>query len=640
MPMRKWLTAVAMMSMGISVQATRPNFVIIMCDDLGYADVGFTGAPDIRTPEIDKLAAAGVVCTSGYVTHPFCGPSRMGLLSGRYPHAFGGQYNLPPKHLGIEEYNRLGIPESETLISKVLQDAGYFTGAVGKWHLGEEDEYHPNNRGFDDFYGFLGGGHNYFPEQYRAAYENQKRAGKTHINDYLHPLEHNGKPTREDEYLTDELSMHAVRFLKQAAGKNQPFFLYLSYNAPHSPMQAKEEDMAPYAHITDPKRRVVAGMMAAVDRGVGHVVETLKRNGQYDNTLIIFLSDNGGKPSMGSSNAPLRGAKGDIWEGGFRVPFFFHWPAKLQARTFDHPVTSLDFYPTFAALAGAAIPKGKVLNGEDIMDALRDGADPRKGEPIFAMRHWAGYSDVSARRGDWKLVRQANKPWRLYDVQTDPGETHDRAAEYPERARELLKVAEGWSRTHVDPLWFHARNAAEQWAGNEMPRFDRTFDPDIGGAPPFGPVVHITDKPVIPAIPAPPGVVLKKGDSTLEQYVAREKAKWESKGWPWNQDRVEANFRKIDTNGDGIITGKEKKAFYQGGSPAPTKAKSASPSVNAQLKKGDSTLEQFVAREKIKWEKNGWPWDRAKVEANFRKMDTNGDGIASGKEKKAYWSGQ
>jgi arylsulfatase A-like enzyme len=567
----KWIAACTLGALAAGA-ADRPNILIIMCDDLGYADVGFNGSPDIRTPKMDALAAAGTICTSGYVTHPFCGPSRMGLLSGRYPHGFGGQYNLPPVDLGIEEYNKLGIPESETLISTVLQDAGYHTGAIGKWHLGEESQYHPNNRGFDDFYGFLGGGHNYFPQQYTEAYARQKAAGKQHIYDYLIPLQHNGKPTVEEEYLTDELSRHAVSFIEQAAGKDQPFFLYLSYNAPHTPMEAKEEDLATHMHIANKQRRTVAGMMVAVDRGVGLVADALKQTGQMDNTLIVFLADNGGRADKGSSNQPLRGVKGDTWEGGFRVPMFWHWPGKIPARKYDYPVSSLDFYPTFAALAGADIPKGKVIEGRNILDAIQTGTDGRNGDMIFSMRHRNSYSDISARSGDWKVARHDNQPWRLFNITADPGETTDLAVQNPERVAEMVKQAEQWSRSHVDPQWFHALPARDAWNDNNMPNFDRDFQPDIG-APSLPPVTYITDAveaaaPVAKSAPtagapvAPPGYVMKKGDSTYEQYAANEKVKWERNGWPWNEEKVIENFKKMDSSNDGIISGQEKKAYW------------------------------------------------------------------------------
>lgn len=551
---------------------SRPNIILIMCDDLGYADVGFSGSPDIKTPELDALAVAGTVCTSGYVTHPFCGPSRMGLLSGRYPHKFGGQYNLPPVHAGIDEYNQIGIPKTETLISTVLQDAGYTTGIVGKWHLGEDADYHPNNRGFDEFYGFLGGGHHYFPEHYRGAYERQTKNGRKNINDYFMPLQHNGVETRETEYLTDELSKQAVRFINESSAKKEPFFLYLAYNAPHSPMQAKQADMAAHSHIKNPKRRTIAGMIAAVDRGVGWVANALSKNHQAENTLIVFLSDNGGKPSLGSSNAPFRGTKGDCWEGGFRVPMFFHWPGKVRGGTFDHAVSALDLYPTFASLANARIPSNKQLDGTDLSASIIDNTDPQRGEPIYAMRHRGGFSEVSARQGDWKVVRMGNQPWRLFHISEDPSELNDLAAEQFERVTKLVQSARVWADTHQAPLFFDSINARNAWVRANMPNFNETFQV-VTGAPKLSPVGFITDNDVAaPAVDVKAtikvqaatkdGVRLKKGDSTLEQFIAFEKAKWNSKGWNWDRAKVEQQFHETDANGDGIATGLEKKAYW------------------------------------------------------------------------------
>lgn len=484
--MRQILTALFLSAAFSCFADDRPNIIVIICDDLGYADVGFNGAKDIRTPALDKLAAAGAVCASAYVAHPFCGPSRMALMAGRYPHEFGGQFNHPAHHRGLKEYDDLGIPESETLISTVLQDAGYFTGAVGKWHLGSAEYAHPNNRGFDDFYGFVGGGHRYFPDEYVAAYARQNKNGVKRIHDYVHPLERNGKEVNPKGYLTDELSGEAVRFLKTAKKKDQPFFLYLAYNAPHGPMEATDEDKAVFANIADPKRRTYAAMVYAVDRGVGRVVDTLKMNGQFNNTLIIFLSDNGGVPSLGASNTPLRGRKGDNWEGGIRTPMFWHWPNRIPAAEIDFPVSSLDFYPTLAELGGGKIPIGKALDGKNILDGLVIGKNPREGDVLLSMRHRSGYTDVSARQDDWKVVRYGNQPWRLFYISKDPGENNDLAMQYPERVEQLVQAAEDWSRTHVDPLWHHAAEARDEWERLDMPKFDEAFDLVIGAKQSLG----------------------------------------------------------------------------------------------------------------------------------------------------------
>lgn len=460
----------------VNADAPRPNIVLVLCDDLGYSDVGFNGATDIRTPEMDKLADEGTIFTSAYVVHPFCGPSRMGLMAGRYPHEFGAPFNLPNCGLGIEEWNHEGIDVKETLMSTVLQDAGYYTGAFGKWHMGIDPQFHPNKRGFDEYYGFLGGGHSYFPDDFAPKYERQKKSGTKWINEYFLPLQYNGIEVEETEYITDALSREAVKFVHKAAKKDQPFFIYLAYNAPHSPLEAKEEDLALYTNIKDKKRKAYAAMVHAVDRGVGELVDALKSTGAYKNTLIIFLSDNGGKLSLGATNRPLTEGKGSTKEGGFRVPMFFHWPDNVPAGTrYDHPVSALDFYPTFAALAGAKIPSGKDIDGKNIWNALLTGESARKGGMIFAVRHRQGLSDVGARRDQWKVVRQSNGPWRLYDVDSDLSEKRDLSANYPELIESMVSQVEKWSHSHTQPKWFYIREESENWKADKMPRYEETF---------------------------------------------------------------------------------------------------------------------------------------------------------------------
>ena len=454
----------------------RPNFIIILCDDLGYADVGFNNSEDIRTPQLDRLAHGGMIFTSGYVAHPFCGPSRMSLMAGRYSHEFGGPFNLPISSDGPEEYYKHGIPESEKLISNELQDAGYFTGAIGKWHMGMTGPYHPNNRGFDEYYGFLGGGHRYFPSQFMPAYKRRLAAGDEVINEYLIPLEHNGEQVDEKEYITDALSREAVNFVHLADRQDKPFFLYLAYNAPHSPLEAKEEDLALYSHISDQKRRIYAAMVHAVDRGVGRLVEALEETGAYENTLIVFFSDNGGKESLGADNGPLLEGKGSTAEGGIRVPMFFHYPARLEAgQVYRHPVTALDLYPTFAALARAEISEDKILSGKNIWPALQSGRAARPGEMIYALRHRKGFHDVGGRIDRWKIHRLYQGPWKLFNIEEDIGETQDLSNQYPEQVESMVARLEQWSRTHTEPKWFHIRQEGREWHEADMPRFDETF---------------------------------------------------------------------------------------------------------------------------------------------------------------------
>lgn len=452
---------------------SKPNILMILCDDLGYSDVGFNGSLDIKTPNLDRLAEQGTVFTSAYVAHPFCGPSRTSLMTGRYSHKIGAQFNLPPNS---QDFMDDGVDTNEVFMSTVLQKSGYYTGVMGKWHLGSTPKYHPNKRGFDDFYGFLGGGHNYHPEQYQAVYEKQKAEGNKSIFDYLLPLEHNNKVVNETEYMTDALSREAIRFMNEAAKKQDPFFLYLSFNAPHTPLEAKDEDLKLFEHIKDKKRRTYAAMVYAVDRGVKKIIESLKASGQYENTLIVFFSDNGGKTIAGATNYPLREGKGSACEGGYRVPMFFHWPNVIPAgKKFKYNVSSLDLFPTFAGLGAATIPKGKQLDGKDIWNDLLENSNPHKGDMFYAMRHRTGYTDVGARKDQWKALKLNKQEWKLYNIEEDISEKNDLSKEFPEILKALILETEAWSKTNMKPRWFHSNEEGILWREMNMPRFDETF---------------------------------------------------------------------------------------------------------------------------------------------------------------------
>ncbi|MBR9912737.1 MAG: sulfatase-like hydrolase/transferase [Gammaproteobacteria bacterium] len=446
----------------------RPNILLILADDLGYADVGFNGSPDIKTPKLDRLAAAGMVFSSAYVVHPFCGPSRMGLLSGRYPYEYGAPFNLPPHSSG--DYREHGISPSETMISTVLQNAGYHTGIMGKWHLGQQPQYHPNNRGFDEFYGFQGGGILYF-----GPYEANNEAGT--VWDYKVYPEHNGvadTSLTEADYMTDVLTAKGVDFINRAAARENPFFLYMAYNAPHTVLAAKEEDKALYPNLQG-KRKIYAGMVHALDRGVGELVEALQARGLYENTLIVFLSDNGGRTDQGANNSPLQGVKGDTYEGGYRTPMFFHWPGKVKAgQTYEHPVSALDFYPTFARLAEASIPADKDLDGKDIWADVLAGRNPRAGEIFYTLRHRNNQTDFGARQDQWKIVRADGK-WQLFNLDEDIGEQHDLSKKHPERLREMVAALEKMTRNHPQPLWWDSSEAESQWHKSGMPNRRKMF---------------------------------------------------------------------------------------------------------------------------------------------------------------------
>jgi len=479
-----------------SAETPRPNILLIFCDDLGYADVGFNAEvfdveTDAVTPNLDELARGGTIFKQAYVSHPFCGPSRMALLSGQIPHTFGGQKNLPDEARNLKDYNLKGIPESETLISTVLQGANYRTACIGKWHLGCSPPYHPNNRGFDHFYGFLGGGHQYYPwitDQVEPK-----------INDYQYFLERNGAETRSPEgaYLTDMLSDDTIDFIRESAAEPDPFFIYLAYNAPHSPLQGKTEDLQllyPDHQPENPangidfkdyeRRQNYVAMMYAVDRGVKNIVDALKDPNQdgssadsiLENTLIVFLSDNGGKIAQAASNAPLQDDKGSTMEGGIRVPMFVHWPENVPAgQVFEHPVLALDLYPTFSALAGAELPAGKQLDGKDIWPDFLAGKDPHAQESMFWLRHHGSLNEVAIRKGNLKAYRKGFGKWKVYDVAHDLGEQEDLASFHPELLHSLIEDGLEWSATLQPPQWHDTLNGFNSWNENEMPRYPETF---------------------------------------------------------------------------------------------------------------------------------------------------------------------
>ncbi len=414
----------------------RPNVVAILADDLGYADVGFQGCKDIPTPHIDSLARSGVRCTSGYVSGPYCSPTRAGLLTGRYQQRFGHEFN--PGN-GPDA----GLPLSETTIADRLKAAGYVTGLVGKWHLGNAPKFHPQKRGFDEFFGFLGGAHPYLPG--RGA-----------------PIYRGTEVVHEKEYLTDAFAREAVAFIDRHKAK--PFFLYLAFNAVHTPMQATEPRLKRFEAIAEKPRRTYAAMTAAMDEAVGRVLGKLRSAGLEEDTLIFFFSDNGGPTMRGttinaSRNTPLRGSKRTTLEGGIRVPFVVRWKGKLPAgKVYDLPVIQLDVLPTALAAAGVAVRPEWQLDGVDLLPYLGG----RNGSPPHETLYWRLGQQTAIRRGDWKLVRYDSTvdgepgrvtPARLYDLARDVGEANDLAAKQPERARELEAAWRKWSDQLARPRW-------------------------------------------------------------------------------------------------------------------------------------------------------------------------------------------
>ncbi len=449
--------------------ASQPNIIVILADDMGYADTGFMGSQHLRTPHLDELAQSGVFCSQGYVASAVCSPSRAGLLTGRDPRRFGYEGNLnsgPGNYATRPEL--LGLPPGEHTLGDHLRAAGYATALIGKWHLGMGEGFHPNERGFDHFCGMQGGSHSYFPTQ-----------GK-------HSLERNGEPLTEfsSGYLTDFFTDEGLRWMTNQRETGNPWFIFYSYNAPHTPMHATPEDLAKFEHIGDSKRRTYAAMMFALDRGVGRIRAWLKENGQLENTLIVFFSDNGGATTNASWNGPLSGVKGCLKEGGVRVPMFWSWPGTLPAGSrYDLPASSLDLLPTFLGAAGAqtlalATPrshedKRNRRKGEEKYGAY-DGVNllpAFKGEAAAPSRalFWRLQGQAAVLDGADKLIRPSHRPAQLFRPAEDPAEAEDLARKNGERLSELFhQLAEWESLLPTVPLW----GSSPTWSGESARHYD------------------------------------------------------------------------------------------------------------------------------------------------------------------------
>ncbi|MEM9368969.1 MAG: sulfatase-like hydrolase/transferase [Planctomycetota bacterium] len=435
--------------------ATPPNIVLILADDLGYGDVGFNGCRDIPTPFLDQLAGAGVVFSNGYASHPYCSPSRAGLMTGRYQQRFGHECNPMPE-LHASDLPVTGLPLDEVTLAGRLQDAGYVTGAIGKWHLGDDRRYWPNRRGFDEWFGFSAGGFSYWGD-----------LGK---RDPLLGIHRGDDPVDRESlhYLTDDFSTEAVKFIQRHA--SEPFFLYLAYNAPHAPDHATKEHLQKVTHIQEGGRAVYGAMVAGMDQGIGRVLEQLHESEIADNTLVIFLSDNGGRREH-ASNIPLRGHKGMLFEGGIRVPFVMTWPNRLPAgSTNDAPMTALDVFPTVLAAAGVDQDADDELDGINLLPRLtKPDETPAKRTLFWRYAVESNAFGFAVRDGDFKLVDSRYKDRKLlFDLKADPGEWHDLADKQPETVQRLSGLIEAWDQKNRSP---HFRdNHGENVQKEEMTR--------------------------------------------------------------------------------------------------------------------------------------------------------------------------
>jgi arylsulfatase A-like enzyme len=433
-----------MMSLAaVAAPADTPNLIVVMCDDLGYADVGFNGCRDIRTPNIDRIARNGVRCTSGYVSYPVCGPSRAGFMTGRYQQRFGFERN--PQYRPQDP--NMGLPKEERTFGETLKPIGYTSGIIGKWHLGAHPSNHPLNRGFDFFYGHLGGGHQYFPEE--LTIQNSYEA-KNESESYRTWILRNHEPVPPTRYLTEEFSQAALEFITK--NKDAPFFLFLSYNAPHGPLQATEEYLSRFPDIKDTKRKTYAAMVSAVDDGVGALLDKLEELELDDDTLVFFLSDNGGPETKNASdNGVLRGGKSDAWEGGFRVPFAVQWKGRLPAGVdYDAPVSSLDILATITELAGAPTEAERPLDGVNIIPYLAGETADVPHATIYLRKF--DQNKYAVRQGEFKMII----PWKggapqLYNLQEDIGEEQDIANMHAATVQALDRVRLTWDSELIEP---------------------------------------------------------------------------------------------------------------------------------------------------------------------------------------------
>jgi arylsulfatase A-like enzyme len=437
------LTLIAVVRETGTGQSQPTNILLIVSDDLGYADIGVYGGQDIPTPNIDRLAREGIRFTNAYVSGPYCSPTRAGLMTGRYPQRFGHEFQPD----GSMEF---GLPLTEQTMADRLKAAGYHTALFGKWHLGTADRFHPMRRGFEEFYGFLGGQHSYIDV----------------ATPQRDPLLDGMKPASSVTYLTDALGDRAIDFINRHAA--EPFFLYLAFNAAHTPMQATQKYMDRFAHVTDQQRRTYASMLSAMDDAIGRTLGALRDRKLEEKTLVIFLNDNGG-PTMptttvnGASNGPLRGSKRQTWEGGIRVPFVVSWKGRLPAGRVDaRPVIQLDILPTALAAASVAVKPGE-FDGANLLPFLNGSANRLPHDTLY----WRFGGMMAIRNGDWKLVKTREGPLidvdpsvlrdlseaGLYNLAEDIGETRNRAAERPDKVKELSDLWQQWNRQLMKPLW-------------------------------------------------------------------------------------------------------------------------------------------------------------------------------------------
>jgi arylsulfatase A-like enzyme len=427
-------------SASAQLPSRRPHIVYIVADDLGWKDVGFHGS-DIKTPNVDRLAQNGAQLEQFYV-QPMCTPTRAALMTGRYPCRYGLQT------LVIPTPSKYGLPTDEWLLPQALKDAGYRTAMVGKWHLGHADrKYWPRQRGFDYHYGSMVGEVDYF----------------THSSANVRDWYRDDRPLNEQGYVTQLWGKDAVAQIN-AHDTKTPLFLYLAFTAPHSPYQAPKEYIDKYRHIEDPTRRTYAAMITCMDDEIGKVVAALERKQMRDNTLIVFMSDNGGNQTallagdadvsnlkLPADNGPYRGGKGMLYEGGTRVAALANWPGRIRPGEVKEMIHVVDMFPTLAGLAGASGTKGKPLDGLDVWATISSGAASPRQEIVYNVEPFRG----GVRIGDWKLIWRTPLPSaiELYNIPEDPSEKANLADSNPAKVAELQKRVEQLAKESAKSLF-------------------------------------------------------------------------------------------------------------------------------------------------------------------------------------------
>ena len=460
----------------------KPNIVVILADDLGFNDVSFYGGGTagglVKTPNIDSIGHDGVNFPAGYAGNATCAPSRAALMTGRYATRFG--YEFTPTALGFQrlvgnfhgdspwppiyhaerekdvpDFRALGLPLTEVTIGGMLQKAGYHTIHLGKWHLGEQPEQRPDARGFDESLGFYAGAA-MFMDQDDPDVVNSKQDFDP-IDKFLWAALTNGVRYNGSEifaakgHMTDYLTDQAIAAIR--ANRNRPFFMYLAYNAPHTPLQATKEDYDALSGISDHTLRVYAAMIRQLDRDIGKVLAELKAQGLDENTLVIFTSDNGGAHYIGLDdiNKPYSGWKATFYEGGIRIPFFMKWPGVIPAgATYSAPISHFDIFATAAGAAGAPVPTDRAIDGVNLVPFLTGAEGGAPHQRLF----WRSGPYVVVREGDWKLqVEDTSHLVALYDLAADPSEKTNLADKNPDKVAALKAAIDGFQKEQVKPLW-------------------------------------------------------------------------------------------------------------------------------------------------------------------------------------------